>query len=240
MSQPILIFDIWGDYAHFKKIYATTSAVSYAIPPKTSLYGYLGAILGLPKASNAYLTAFAKKQCRLGISVLNPIIMKRLGTNLRPNLNRTSDNPKPTLTEYVYQPKYRLYVSHEDSSLYNELRAALKAHRSVFTPSLGQASLISNFEWIGEVEADSIRPTKALPIHSVIPRRFLIELDAMALQTGEFELVEQSLYALEMDTEREVTERDDILLNRKGEKGSPIPALVTEYYAINDANVILF
>ncbi len=240
MSQPILIFDIWGDYGHFKKIYATTSAVSYAIPPKTSLYGYMGAILGLSKTDNAYLTAFAEKQCRLGISVLNPIAMKRIGTNLRPNLNRTSENPKPTLTEYVYQPKYRIYVSHDNPSLYSELRAALKAHRSVFTPSLGLASLVSNFEWIGEVTTDRIHPTEVKPIHSVIPRKFLVELDVLALQNDEFELVEQSLYAVEMNTEREVTERDDILLNRKGAKGNPIPALVTEYYTINDANVILF
>lgn len=239
MSRPILIFDIWGDYAHFKKIYATTSAVSYAIPPKTSLYGYMGAILGLPKADNAYLTAFANKQCKLGISVLNPIIMKRLGTNLRPNLNRTADNPKPTLTEYVYQPKYRLYVSHEDSYFYDELRTVLKAHRSTFTPSLGLASLVSNFTWVGEVNAEAIIPTEAIPIHSVIPRRYLVELDTMALQRGMYELIEQSLYAVEMNTDREVTERDDILFNRKGQ-GSPISALVTEYYAINDANVILF
>lgn len=240
MSRPILIFDIWGDYAHFKKIYATTSAVSYAIPPKTSLYGYMGAIIGLPKAENAYLTAFADKQCLLGISVLNPIIMKRLGTNLRPNIGRTADNPKPTLTEYVYQPKYRLYVSHQDGYFYDELRAALQEHRSVFTPSLGLAGLVSNFGWVGEVTAESVHPTDSVPIHSVIPRRHLLELDATALQSGEYELVEQSMYAVEMNTDREVTERDDILFNRRGETGSPILARITEYYVINDANVILF
>ncbi len=240
MSRPILIFDIWGDYAHFKKIYATTSAVSYAIPPNTSLYGYMGAILGLSKADNAYLSAFANKQCLLGLSVLNPIVMKRMGTNLRPNLNRTADNPKPTLMEYVYQPKYRLYVSHQDALFFDELRSALKGHRSTFTPSLGLASLISNFAWVDEVTAEAVRPTEAVAIHSVIPRKFLTSLDASALQTGDYELIEQSLYAVEMNTAREVTERDDILFNRQGEKGSPIPALVTEYYVVNDANVVLF
>lgn len=240
MSRSVLIFDIWGEYAHFKKVYATTSAVSYAIPPKTSLYGYLGAILGLTKADNGYLTNFADKQCKLGISVINPIVMKRLGTNLRPNLNRTSENPKPTLTEYVYKPKYRLFVTHEDSSIYEALRTAVKMHRSTFTPSLGQASLISNFAWHGEVEVDAIRPKMALPIHSVIPRKYLIELDLNPSHTNEFEIVEQSSYAVEMNTDREVTERDDVLFNRKGEMGSPILALVTEYYAINGNNIILF
>ena len=53
--MKILVFDIWGEYAHFKKIYATTSALSYVVPPKTSIYGYIGAILGLEKEDNIYL-----------------------------------------------------------------------------------------------------------------------------------------------------------------------------------------
>lgn len=240
MSRPVLIFDIWGDYAHYKKIYATTSAVSYALPPKTSLYGYIGAILGLPKADNAYLSAFANKQCRLGISVLNPVVMHRLGTNLRPNLNRFVDNLKPTLMEYVYRPRYRIYVSHKDSYFYDELRNALQTHQCRFTPTLGLANLLSNFVWVDEVEADTIQPTKAVPIHSVIPRKYLVDLDVNALQNGTYELIEESLYAVEMNKEREVTERDDILFNRKGEEGDPLLALVTEYYVINGKNVILF
>jgi CRISPR-associated protein Cas5h len=237
MSRQILIFDIWGDYAHFKKIYATTSALSYAIPPKPTIYGYIGAILGLPKTDNAYLRAFDHKQCLIGLSVLNPIVMKRLGTNLRPTLSRTSENPKPTMTEYVYRPKYRLYVSHQDNHRHEQLRDALIEHRSVFTPSLGLAGLVSNFAWIGEITAAAVRSDEAVLIHSVIPRKALLAFDEESLLADQNELIEQSMFAIEMNTAREVTERDDIFLERKGR---PIKARVTEYYAIGDANVILF
>ncbi len=248
-----MIFDIWGDYGHFKKIYATTSAVSYSVPPKTSLYGYMGAILGLSKTENAYLTAFSNKQCLVGISVVNPVVMKRLGTNLRPNLNRTSDNPKPTMVEYVHQPKYRLYVSHSDSAFYSELRAALQEHRSVYTPSLGLASLVSNFGWISEANAELMTSTTHVPIHSVIPKSRLIELNFQQLTQSKerSELVEQTMYAVEMNTNREVTERDDILFDRQGwvrdlanpEQPStprPIHAKVTQYDVIGDTNIICF
>ena len=40
-----------------------------------------------------------------------------------------------------------------------------------------------------------------------------------------------------MDTERNVTERDDILLERKARI---IKAKVTDYFTINGANIILF
>ena len=53
--MKILVFDIWGDYAHFKKIYATTSALTYVIPTKPSIYGYIGSIVGREKFDNDYL-----------------------------------------------------------------------------------------------------------------------------------------------------------------------------------------
>ncbi|GAB4035429.1 type I-B CRISPR-associated protein Cas5b [Spirosoma gilvum] len=237
MNRQILIFDIWGDYAHFKKIYATTSAVSYAIPPKTSLYGYIGALLGLSKIDSAYLNTFANKQCLLGISVLNPIVMKRLGANLRSTLKRVDGNPKPSLVEYVYKPRYRLFVWHQNEDVRQALKQTLKTHTCVYTPSLGLAGLLSNFEWVGEVTTKAHRSAEAVSIHSVIPRKYLLGFEGAGLLAGHNELIEQSLFAIEMNTDREVTERDDILLDRKGR---PIRARVTEYYPVKEANIILF
>jgi CRISPR-associated protein Cas5h len=237
MAKHILIFDIWGEYAHFKKIYATTSAVSYVIPTKTALYGYVGAILGLSKADNQYLTYFADKKCLIGIGLQKPILMKRIGVNLRPNTGRLAKNLKPTMTEYVYQPRYRIYFSHENTELQQQLCEQLQAHQSVFTPTLGLSGLISNFEWVGEATASAAASAEAIPIHSVIPRQKFIGFDNRALLEQENELIEQSMYAVEMNPEREVTERDDILLDRKC---LPVRAHVTEYYTVQDANIILF
>lgn len=237
MEKHILIFDIWGEYAHFKKIYATTSAVSYVIPTKTALYGYVGAILGLSKANNQYLTYFADKKCLIGISIQKPILMKRVGINLRPNTGSVAKNLKPTMTEYVYQPRYRIYFSHENTDLQQKLREQLQSHQCVFTPTLGLASLISNFEWVGETTTSAVTSAGAIPIHSVIPRQKFKGFDNQSLLEQENELIEQSMYAIEMNPEREVTERDDILLDRKCQS---VWARVTEYYTVQDANIILF
>lgn len=237
MTKQILVFDIWGEYAHFKKIYATTSAVSYVIPTKTAIYGYVGAILGLSKADNNYLTYFADKKCLVGICLQKPILMKRIGINLRPNTGSTAKNLKPTMTEFVYQPRYRIYFSHENTDLQQKLRKHLESHQSVFTPSLGLASLLSNFEWVGEASTAAITSDKAVPIHSVIPRQKFISFDNQALLEQENELIEQSMYAIEMNPEREVIERDDIMLDRNCQ---PVWAHVTEYYAVQNDNIILF
>jgi CRISPR-associated protein Cas5h len=234
--MKILVFDIWGEYAHYKKIYATTSALSYAVPPKTAIYGYIGAILGLEKEGNAYLKSFAHKQCSVGLSVINPLKMKRLGINLKAELGRRKPDgsPKPTLMEFVHRPKYRLYVSHQDVALQEKLKMMLQENRCVYTPTLGLASLLSSFAFIGEFDTEGVSSTSVIEINSVVPRQVFEEL---ALNAPNMAIVEQSMYALEMDTERNVTERDDILLERNGQ---PIFAKVKQYFPINGKNICLF
>lgn len=233
----VVVFDIWGNYAHFKKIYATTSAVSYMIPTKTALYGYVGAVLGLGK--NEYLSHFQNKSCLLGLRVQKPIIMQRINTNLRPSLGRLNpnDNRKPTTMEYVYEPKYRVYFMHKCSDMTEGLNERLKNRQPVYTPTLGLANLISSFEWVSTYETEPVYPIQSISIHSVVPRKKLIRFDEKSLFENSNEIVEQSLYAVEMDTERNVTERDDILLDRKA---NPIQTFVHDYYPIGEENVVLF
>ncbi len=255
--MKILVFDIWGDYAHFKKIYATTSAVSYLIPTKPTVYGYIGAIIGLEKFDNAYLRHFADKACLVGLSLRGSIsletrfsdageegnnaLMRRMGINLRaqPGPRKHGDSPKPTLMEFVYRPKYRLYIHLSDTNLYERLKSNLESHQSVYTPTLGLAGLLSNFCFLGEFEAILQSDKTPVPIHSVIPKSQFLAFDNRMFEHPEMEfaIVEQSMFAIEMDVERNVTERDDILLERNGR---PIIAQVTQYYSINGSNVVLF
>lgn len=236
----VIVFDINGTLAHFKKIYATTSAVSYVIPTKTAIYGYIGAVIGLDK--DDYLRCFPPSACRIGIIVQKPIIMRRLGINLRAEIGRRElgKPPKPTLTEFVSNPHYRIIVHHTDPTIFQRLKTALENHAPVFTPSLGLANLLSNFEFQGVFDAVANTSEHDVEIHSVIPKRQFIGFSDNAFgDKRTLFITEQSMYALEMDTQRNVTERDDILLERKGE-GSTIPAKVKTYYHVNGQNIILF
>lgn len=255
--MKILAFDIWGDYAHFKKIYATTSAVSYLVPTKPAIYGYIGAIVGLQKFGNEYLKHFSGKACLVGLSLRGSVsletryansgeageatLMRRMGINLRAQLGprKENDSPKPTLMEFVWRPKYRVYVYHRNAELYQNLKKNLEEHRSVYTPTLGLAGLLSNFNFLGEYESEAKKDEGLVPIHSVIPKKQFKAFDTMMFDDSEhdFSIVEQSMYAIEMDADRNVTERDDVLLERTGK---PIVAQVTQYYPVNGKNIVLF
>lgn len=246
--MEVLAVDIWGPYAHYKKIFATTSAVSYVIPPKTTLYGWLGAVLGLDKTN--YLNDFKEGSCKIGIQ-LRPypgqkevrLQIARIPHNLRPNLNAKVKNRKPTLMEFVRYPSYRLFIWHQDAGLHQELGERLAEHRPVYTPTLGLANLLANFAFVGSFSASQIEaPKAARQIHSVLPRSFFKRFDSDSLiqkaTTEEaHEIIEQSMYALEMDGDRNVTHRDDLLIERRGK---PIPAFVNSCHQIEGQDLILF
>ena len=250
--EKVLVFDIWGNYAHFKKIYATTSALSYPIPFKTAIYGYVSSIIGnsepnlnleLDKNDNKYLDSFKEGSCMIGIQLISPIIMQRINTNLRPKFGALgpNDNRKPTMMEYVYKPHYRIYFYHTENKIYETLRKNLEEHKSYYTPVLGLAYLISNFKYICEAEINENKNRELVFIDSVIPKSLFLKFDINNTFEDGNEIVETDQYAVEMDNERNVTKRDDILFDRKAK---PIKARVTKFYEINinerKSNIILF
>lgn len=237
--KKVLIFDLSGPFAHYKRIFATTTALTYPIPPKTSLYGLVAAMLGLEKTGNDYLNSFPAGSCRMGIQLLAPLSFQRISMNLRPSFGslRATENRKPTLMEFVDRPKYRIYFTHEDCELYDRLKQLLEHGQSAYTPTLGLANLIAKVDYVGEGVA---LPTDATDVDSVIPKSRMEGLPE-AVTGRRNRLMEVGQYAVEMLPSRDVTVRDTVLLDRHQ---APIAVRVTELQRITfqdqSANVLLF
>lgn len=54
--ENILSFDLSGKFAHFRKYYTNTSALTYFLPPKTVLMGMISSVLEIPR--NEYYDLF--------------------------------------------------------------------------------------------------------------------------------------------------------------------------------------
>jgi len=55
--MKVLVFDLFGDFAHFRKYYTTTSPLTFSFPPPPTIAGILGAIYGASKEE--YLDIFS-------------------------------------------------------------------------------------------------------------------------------------------------------------------------------------
>ena len=78
--SKVIVFDIWGNYAHFRKPYTTTSPLTYSIPSRTVLTGIIGAIMGIEKGKNNEILNYSN--CNLSLKILNPIKKVLINQNL--------------------------------------------------------------------------------------------------------------------------------------------------------------
>lgn len=158
--MEILSFDISGKFAHFRKYYANNTAMSYALPPRTTIMGMLAAILGLPRDS--YYETLNTQKIRLGIRIVNPIKKSFHRVNLLKIESHSDFRGKkgrvqiPTeLVSGIDIRKdsvvYRIYVSFfsEGKEVFEDLRLCLEKRRQVYNLTLGSANYsasVNNFK----------------------------------------------------------------------------------------------
>lgn len=232
-TKKALIFDIWGDYAHFKRIETTTSPLTYLVPTGTALLGLTAAIIGLERDS--YYELFSPEAAKLAIRILNPLKKTRINLNL---INtkagfflRGVRNPRTRIPfEFLKDPKFRIYFWTKHAEIYRKLRLYLMNHHSFYTPYLGISELIASFEYVGEhniKEAVSAEDEKL--IHTIIRR------DKAKLIVEEGKRYGHERIPLYRDKDGIVREYADVLFEMKGE---PLKILGGECCTIGADNVI--
>ncbi len=212
MQDRVIVFDVWGDYAHFRKNYSTSSPLTYSFPPRTALSGLIGAIAGLDKSD--YFCKFFRDGALIGCRILAPVKKVRIGENLIDTKTALKmhliKNRTQIRFEFVKDPKYRIYFSHSDEEFYEKVKEMLSSHQSIYTPCLGLSELICNFEYVGEYERMAA-VEEIQEIDSVVPGKFI--------QKTEFEEGKEyfsEVMPCEMGEAREVTDYREILFERNG------------------------
>lgn len=246
--EKLLAFDLWGDYAHFRTYYTTSSPLSFAFPPKPTLCGLISAIIGLDKTDNDYLRHFQNGDCRVAICILSPLRKVRHTFNLINTKDQRGDHlflpikkpghePRTQIrTELVKDPKYRIYFQHRDPTIYQKLKDYLQQHLSYYTPSFGLSQLLINFSFISEVTVHEQRSDQWVMIDSLVPESFLIGKTSVKLEpTTE---IFQVMTPMEMNPQRVVQRYERIFFERSGKAHA---YRVKKYWETEDGKrIILF
>ncbi len=227
----VLVFDVWGDYAHFRRGYTTTSPLTFSIPTRTALCGLIGAILGLEKGDNEYLKYFILDKAKIGLKLSNPVKKIRIAENLihTKNAKGIGMNLITTRTqirfEFLKDPKYRIYFWHGDNEIYDQLKKNLLEHKSVYTPCFGLSENIANFKFVGEVDTEIKETNDKILIHSVISTEKVTDKQGINFDfSGEYFSLR---LPTEMNQERVITKYLDVLFERNGK---PIEVKMKEPY----------
>ena len=235
----VLVFDVWGDYAHFRRGYTTTSPLTYPFPSRTTLAGLISAILGLPRDS--YYKLFGKDNSAFALQILNPIrkikitqnlIDTKTGFYLWDNKGQRTQIP----FEFIKEPKYRVYAWLSDQK-FDDLIKLIKEHKSVYTPYLGISECIANFEIFkdGMFEVEKKRVNgEEVEIHSIIKKGAVKKIK---LEKGKkYGIVKVPGF---MNKDRSVSKYLEFYYE---EDGKPLKITEGEYYTLKgeDVNVVFF
>ncbi|SNZ10666.1 CRISPR-associated protein Cas5h [Persephonella hydrogeniphila] len=211
--MKVLVFDIWGDFGHFKKFYTTSSPLTFSVPPPTAVYGMLGAILGFRKEE--YLKYINGRTTKLAIQILNPVKKIRMTLNYIDTKNSNSFHLIKTRTqiktEFLKNPAYRLFVNLNEEDLFNKLIEKVKNKESFYTLSLGLSNLIANFKFVDISEAVPIDKTEY--VNSTILSKNVKNIE---IQEGKRYFKEK--LPLDMNTDREVLRYEDVIMELNGNK----------------------
>lgn len=184
MKIPLTVFDVHGFSAHFRKHYTTTSSLSYAFPPRTTIIGLIAAILGYER--DKYYHLFNSEKCKIGLQIktklkhvtqtLNYLMTKEITLkNLRGEGNRTQIHADIILADSpnLSEVGYRVFFNHKDPLIQNKLEECIINQSFYYPPSLGPANALAKLEYVDSPKGEVFKPEDKLDVCTVIPRSII-------------------------------------------------------------------
>ncbi|MCY6485479.1 type I-B CRISPR-associated protein Cas5b [Clostridium aestuarii] len=229
-----LVFDVWGDFAHYRKFYTTSSPLTFSFPPRTAVAGMIAAILGIDK--NEYLKYFTKDKANIAIKLIKPVKKSRISYNLidtkTAKMMSKIQNRTQVTFDVLKDCGYRIYFTHKDENLYKKMKELLKNHKSYYTLCLGLSEYIANFKYIDELEVKEEHSKDYVYIDSVIPfnEDMLIEFEV------DREYFKDTV-PNEMNEDREVIEYKKVIYERNCK---PIKCIINSFYNLKEGENIVF
>jgi len=224
-QMEVLLFEIEGKFAHFRKFHGNNTAMSYSIPPRTTIIGVLAAILGEDK--DTYYGKFKSDNLRIGVRIMHDIkksfhrvnYLKITGRDDFTGQKGRIQTPFEIVTGHDLKRDkvcYRFYLAQgENAELYEAIKHRLLSRARTFNISLGIAgfsAFISNTEVVQatEVKANS----EWVDIHSACNSEHVMEIDFPANPEIKFNHIEEELLPADFiggDKGREVYRMNRVL-----------------------------
>jgi len=227
----VVVFDIWGDLALFRRFDTNTSILTHSFPPPTAVLGMLGAILGLHR--NGYIEQL--RGTRIGVELLHPVKKLRMAVNYTNTKGRdmTGRNGRTQIpAEFIKDPAYRLYIVNE--AIQDDLVTMLEGHKSVFTLSLGLSELLANFEFVGLYSCEQSSGKGV--VNSIIPTSVVYRIDFLA-DGGKPKRMVKERVPVSMKPDRTVTQYEDVIVEENAEA---VGGEFKEFFTVGDKAVVLF
>lgn len=162
IGERAVSFTVQGEWAHFRRVEANRTKMTYRIPPRTTIAGMLAAIVGYDRDS--YYDLFGTRESAIAIGVhpdhpVRTVSMPMLNLDTRQKGITSVDTdagairlPNPDVDrqryayEFVRDPGYQVDVWLADAAAMNELTEHLTEGRAQYAPTLGLSECLSRID----------------------------------------------------------------------------------------------
>jgi CRISPR-associated protein Cas5h len=175
----VLVFDLTGSLAHFRKIYTNSSSLSYSLPPRTCLAGIIAAMLG--RERDSYYQEFNLEHSFIAVRKLGKTrkIMQTLNY-----MRATGNRELMVAREHTQIPfelvcgdpelHYRVYFAGNPGT-YEELKQRLIKDKYVFPPYLGAAPFSATVSFVAEASCQRLQAQGMLEVATPINSRNIVK-----------------------------------------------------------------
>lgn len=179
-----ILFEIKGNYGHFRKPETNNNPLTHDFITKTALIGLIGSVLGIERREMSELFPQLSENLLYGVSVQNSVKKESWSFTLRNVVDFLQKAPKQM--EFLKTPEntVALALKNETSSaIFDDFLKAIRQDEAKFTPVLGLHNCPAELHFLksGEFEAKA---------GNFITKGFIKEnqLDVTRLLTAKFRL----------------------------------------------------
>lgn len=256
-ESPLIIFDLTGSFAMFRKFYTNSSSLSYPFPPRTTIAGLIAGLLGYER--DTYSEDLSLERCDIAVSVRVPVrrVMQTVNyvmtegsvwTKNAGGFDGTAGGIQ-TPVEWVFpkldEPRlrYRIYVHHKEPELAERLDGTLREGSYVYPPYLGMSECLGEVEHVATLKDWELSVSEAeASLSTVVPSAAIT--GSPRLESGMQIIKERTAFALGAD--RRLISIGDVFYERNCKRitatvSSPVFTAVYENdgQAVREAGVFL-
>jgi CRISPR-associated protein Cas5h len=222
--KEILIFDLKGRLAHFRKYFTNSSSLSYTFPPRTVITGLVAGLLG--EERDTYYEKLNDSYCKIALTLRTPVrkMMQTMNYINAKNYSANvllSDNPNfghVQIPLEVICPVddaeiiYRIYISCE--SVHQKLKARLENNLFVYPPYLGITEFLGEIEYISEGTINEIPFEKPVKLNSVCRKNAIVDR-GLKFEDADAQYLFEKMPA-DFSGKREVTRYEEYIFEKNG------------------------
>lgn len=154
--MEVIAFRWMADYGHFSHPATTYTSLTYPLPPKTVIAGFLGAIIGeadywklCDQFRYAVALAFDYRTKKFSFNGVQKVLDSAMVKVDKKYVAQDTSTRKQFQRELICNPEYVIYLDllNMSEAFKSKIVRYLKEHKAAYTPYMGINLCLCDFEW---------------------------------------------------------------------------------------------